>query len=236
MTKHLTPIRGICIAALCLLAALSAARHGTHFPDLNAYTQTTAMVLTLAALLMMAAHTLLNFNKHMILQTARAAGIILLSLAITTGITWSCGHFLRYAAALAGTLRESHTAIMAGTALMTLSLTVLTARVTVRRTRITLRDLNRAFAYLHGLLAAALTVALPDASCLFTVSALMFMAIQLVITFRRDALDWGLELLATGLYLPILVPAAAALEPGIVWAFGPLLALGVFPVGVWLAE
>lgn len=180
------------------------------------YEQDTAMLLTLTVLLMMAAHTLLNRNKHLILQTARAAGVILISLALTVGVTWACHPLF------------PDTAVPAG--LAALSMTALTVSLATRWTTLTCRDLNRAFAYLHGLLSAALTVLLPRASFFFTASALMLMFIQLLITFKRKALDWGLELLATALYIPIIM---AVLRQTAAPVSGLLFALGIFPVGVF---
>lgn len=221
------------------------------FSYLNAgtpvYDQTIAMVLAFIVLLMMAAHTLLNLSKHMILQTAWAAAVIVASLALTAGVTYGCYYLFQYIAALAGTIdihlvgtiTYSNTAIVVGIGLVALSMTALTAHVATRWLKLTYRDLNRAFAYLHGLLAAALTVALPDASYLFVFSALMFMAIQLLITFKRGTMDWGLELLATGLYMPVIMPvlvlATSALGLTMAYVFGLIFALGIFPVGVFIA-
>ena len=221
------------------------------FTYLNAgtlvYTDTVSMVLALILLLMMAAHTLLNRDKHAILRTARAAGIIVISLLLTAGVTYICYYLFQYIAVLAGTIdihmvgtiTYSNTAIVIGIGLIALAMTTLTAYLAQRWLKVTFRDLNRAFAYLHGLLGAALTVLLPDASYLFVFSGLMLMGIQLLITFKRSAMDWGTELLAIALYMPIIMPilvlATSALGLTMAWVFGLIFALGIFPVGVFLA-
>lgn len=212
------------------------------------YGQTVAMVLALILLLMMAAHTVLNLKKHILLRTVRAMAAIVLSLALTAGVTCVCYYLFQYIAVLAGvmdihlvgTVTYSNTAIVVGIGLVALSMTALTAWFAIRRMGVSGRDLIRAFAYLHALLGAALTLVLPDASYLFVFSGLMLMTTELLITWKSRVKEYRPELLATALYMPIIMPvlvlATSALGLTMAWAFGLIFALGIFPAGVFLAD
>lgn len=262
MSKQIKLIRGLFIAVFCLMMILSIldARHNTVF-DQNAamdlliedlanldldrvhevnqsaipftylsagplvYSNTTAMVLALILMIMTALHILLNRNKHAILRTIWAAAVIVCSLALAAGVAYGCCMF-RYPS-------TGHANAVTG--LVILSTTALTAYLASRWLGVSYRDLNRAFAYLHALLGAALTVLLPNISYLLVCSGLMLMAAQLVITFCRPAMDCGAEVLATALYIPILMPVLAHASSDLCTAMAYLFALGIFPVGVFIA-
>ena len=221
------------------------------FSYLNAktvvYSPAVASVLVLVLLLMVLACIRTNREPHLLRQTAAAAAALVLGLALTAGVTQALYYLFQYVAVLAGvldiravgTITFSNIAVICGIGLTALAVTIVTTGLCCRRFRLTRRDMTRAFACLHAVLGIVLTFLLPDASYLFVFSGLLFMANELLINrFPAFAACHG-ELLATALYMPILMPilalAVSALGLTMAYVFGMIFALGIFGVGIALA-
>ena len=212
------------------------------------YDHAIAAVLALALIALVIANVILNRKNHLLLRTCKALAAIAVSLGLTAGITYVCYYLFQYVAVLAGVMdihlvgavTYSNTAIVVGIGLVALSCTALTARFATARMGVSCRDLIRAFAYLHALLGAVLTFVLADASYLFVFSGLMFMVNELVVTLKPKAADFHGEILATALYMPIIMPvlvlATSALGLTMAYVFGLIFALGIFPAGVFLSD
>ena len=222
------------------------------FSYLNAktvvYTHTAAYALAVLLLVMVLAAVWLNRKKRLLKRTAAALGVLALGLALTGAVTQGLYFLFQYIAVLAGTLdihavgtvTFSNLPVVCGIGLTALAVTTLTAGFCRKRFGLTGRDLTRAFAYLHAALGILLTFLLPDASYLFVFSGLLFMANELVISLRPGADACRGSLLATALYLPILMPilvlAVSALGLTMAYVFGMIFALGIFAVGIALSE
>ena len=221
------------------------------FSYLNAatlvYDHAVSLVLALVLIALVAANVILNRKNHLLLRTCKALAAIVMSLALTAGVTYVCYYLFQYIAVLAGgidihlvgAITYSNTAIVVGIGLVALSCTALTARFAAARMGIAGRDLIRAFAYLHAFLGAVLTFGLPDASYLFVFSGLMFMANELLVTLKPETEGVHGELLAAALYMPIIMPvlvvATSALGLTMAYVFGLIFALGILPAGVLLS-
>lgn len=222
------------------------------FSYLNAatvvYSRTTAYILAAVLLLMMVVHAWLNRKGHLLVRTVKGVGAIGLGLALTSAVVYGCYVLFQYIAVLAGvldihavgTITFSNIPIVVGIGLVALAVSILTTRLCTRWFRITRRDMARAFAYLHGVLGILLTVILPEASYLFVFSGLLFMLNELIIRIRPSAAAAHGELLATALYLPIVMPililATSALGLTMAYVFGMFFALAIFSVGITLAD
>lgn len=222
------------------------------FSYLNAatvvYSRTTAYILAAVLLLMMAVHVWLNRKDHLLVRTVKGVGAIGLGLALTLAVVYGCYVLFQYIAVLVGvldihavgTITFSNVPIVVGIGLVALAVSILTTRLCTRWFRITGRDMARAFAYLHGVLGILLTVILPEASYLFVFSGLLFMLNELIISIHPSAAAAHGELLATSLYLPIVMPiltlATSALGLTMAYVFGMIFALAIFSVGITLAD
>lgn len=212
------------------------------------YGRTAALVLAAVLLVMLLANVWLNRKRRLLTRTLWGAAAIVLGLALTAGATFVCYYLFQYVAVLAGgvdihavgRISCSNIPIVVGIGLLALVVTVLTTRLCTGWFRISGRDMARAFSYLHGILGVALTVLLPDASYLFVFSGLLFMLCELVISLWAKAEEYHPELLATALYMPIIMPilvlATSALGLTMAWVFGMLFALGIFSAGIALSE
>lgn len=212
------------------------------------YDHTAACVLAAVLLVMVLANIWLNRKKHLLPATLKGIGAVLMGLALTAGVTYVCYFLFQYIAVLAGvldlhavgTITFSNVPIVVGIGLTALAVTILTTRLCRKYLNITGRDMARAFAYIHAVLGIVLTFVLPDASYLFVFSGLLFMANELLISKAPGAAGYHGELLATALYMPIVMPvlvlATSALGLTMAYVFGMIFALGIFSVGITLAE
>ena len=208
------------------------------------YSHATAYVIAAVLAAMVAVNVWLNRKRKTGRQTAKGFAVLAIGLALTAGVTWVLYYVFQYLAVLFGSLDVhavgsvtfSNVPIVIGIGLTALAV----ATLTVRFSRVSGRDILRAFAYLHAALGAVLSVVLPDASYLFAVSGLLFMAVELLVNLRPDAAGFRMELLATALYMPIIMPvlvlATSALGLTMAWLFGMIFALGIFGAAVALAE
>ena len=212
------------------------------------YSHAAAYALAIALLVLLVANVWLNRKNHLLMKTAKGIASVLIGLGLTAGVTYVCYYLFQYIAVLAGvldgnavgTITFSNVPIVVGIGLAALAVTILTTRLCTRLFRIDGRDMARAFAYIHAGLGIVLTFALADASYLFVFSGLLFMVNELVISLRPEAAEYHGELLATALYMPIIMPvlvlATSALGLTMAYVFGMIFALGIFSVGITLAE
>ena len=141
---------------------------------------------------------------------------------------------------LIGTITYTNIPIVIGVGILTLSMIVFAVSYAVRRWKVGLRDLVRAFAYAHGVLGAAVALALPNAGYLFLFSGIFLLANELAVTLVKqfDFAAFHGELLITALYFPLIVPviflATSALGLTMAYVYGLVFALAVFAVGVAL--
>ncbi len=222
------------------------------FSYLNAstvvYSHATAYFLAAVLLVMMLFNAWLNRKEHQLARTLRGLAAIGLGLALTAGLVYGFYYLFQYVAVLAGvldiqavgTVTFSNIPIVVCIGLVTLAVTILTTCLCTKRLRITGRDMVRAFAYLHGVLGVVLTAALPDASYLFVFSGLLFMVNELIVSKKPAAARYHGELLATALYMPLVMPilvlATSALGLTMAPVFGMIFMLGIFNAGIFLAE
>lgn len=208
-----------------------------------------AVVLAIIGILLLAANIVLSFvrKKKTLAKTAKAVLSMIIGLALTAGVTFGCYYLFQLIAALAGnidihaigTISFSNIPLIIGIGLLALGITVLTTHFSCKLFKIESRDVTRAFAYIHMLLGVALSFALPDASYLFICSGILLMINELCITIKSELADLHGELLATALYLPLIVPiivlATSALGLSMVYVFGVLFALALYGVGSCIA-
>lgn len=212
------------------------------------YSHATAAVLAILLLAMMVANILLNRGRNQLKKTALGTVTVLMGLVLTAGVTYGCYYLFQYVAVIAGvidlhavgTITYSSMPVVIGIGLTALAVTVFTSMLCKKWFRITGRDITRAFAYIHGTLGVVVTFVLADASYLFVFSGLMLMLNELIITKKPNTVEAHGELLATALYLPILMPiltlATSALGLTMAYVFGMLFALGIFSVGTVLSD
>ena len=212
------------------------------------YDHTTAYVLAGVLLMMILVNVWLNRKKHLLARTLKGVGAIGMGLAMTAGVVYGCYYLFQYIAVQAdvldihavGTITFSNVPIVVGIGLVALALSILTAHICSKWFHISGRDMVRAFAYLHGVLGVVLTVVLPDASYLFVFSGLLFMFNELIVSKNQNAAHYHGELLATALYMPIVMPilalATSALGLTMAYVFGMIFALAIFSVGITLAD
>lgn len=212
------------------------------------YNHTTAYVLAAVLLVMLAANIWLNRRDHLLPKTAKGFAAILIGLVLTAGVVYACYYLFQYIAVIAGvlniravgTITFSNIPVVAGIGLVALAVTILTTQLCTKCFRITGRDMARAFAYLHGVLGILLSFAIPDASYLFVFSGLLFLLNELIISNDRSAAAYHGELLATALYMPIVMPilvlATSALGLTTAYLFAMIFAQAIFSVGITLVE
>ncbi|MBQ9948247.1 MAG: M28 family peptidase [Oscillospiraceae bacterium] len=213
------------------------------------YDLNVAIVLAVIGTLLLAANIVISIvnKKKALARTAKAVLSIIIGLALTAGVTFGCYYLFQLIAALAGnidihaigTISFSNIPIIIGIGLLALGVTVLTTHFSCKLFRTEARDVTRAFAYIHVVLGVALSFAIPDASYLFILSGILLMINELCISFKSELADLHGELLATALYLPLIVPiivlATSALGLSMAYVFGLLFALAIYGVGSCIA-
>lgn len=216
------------------------------------YNHTAAVILAVLAIILLTANILFRafYRKERgVKKTAIAAGSIVFGLVLTAAVTYVCYYLFQYIAVLfgtidihmVGTITYSNTAIVIGIGLVALAVTAGVSRAACKLFKIEGRDLTRAFAYIHGVLGIVLSFVLADASYLFVFSGLMLLINELLITLvkKTDASQYHGELLASALYLPIVMPvlvlATSALGLTMAYVFGLIFALTVFDAGIYIA-
>ena len=216
------------------------------------YNHTTVIVLAVLAILLLAANIVLSVvyrKQNNLKKTAIALGSVVGGLALSAGIAYACYYLFQYIAVLfgtidihmVGTITYSNTAIVIGIGCITLAATALTAYYACKWFKLSTRDLTRAFAYVHGFLGIVLSFVLADASYLFMISGLLMLLNEVAITAIKkiDFAGFHLELLATALYFPIVMPvlflATSALGMTMAYVYGAVFALAIFHIGICMA-
>ena len=210
------------------------------------YDHTASLVLAALALALLALNVLLSRKQKNAGKTAKAVLAIVVGLALLAGVTYAMYYLFQYVAVLfgvidihmVGTVTYSNTPIVIGIALTALAVCVLTAHFACKWLKIAGRDLTRAFAYIHAVLGIALTFLVPDAGYLFIFSGILLLANEVLVTAvkKLDVAACHLELLATALYFPVVLPivflATSALGMTMAYVYGLVFGLVLFDVAV----
>lgn len=213
------------------------------------YNHTAVIVFAVLGIVLLAANILLSVlyrKQNNIKNTAKALLGIVAGLALAAVATYLCYYLFQLIAALfgvidihaIGTITYSNTAIVVGIGILALAIAAFTTHFACKWLKIERRDLTRAFAYIHVVLGVVVSFVLPDASYLFMFSGIMLMINELLVTCikKMDFAQYHGELLATALYLPIVIPviflATSALGMTMAYVYGLVFALTLFDVGV----
>lgn len=216
------------------------------------YNHTTVIILAVLAILLMVANIVFSIvyrKENNVGKNAIALGSIVGGLVLSAGIAYACYYLFQYIAVLfgvidihmVGTITYSNTAIVVGIGCISLAATALTAYYACKWFKISLRDMTRAFSYVHGFLGIVLSFVLPDASYLFMVSGLLMLINEILITVIKkfDFSKFHGELLATAFYFPIVIPviflATSALGMTMAYVYGAVFALAIFQIGICIA-
>lgn len=217
-----------------------------------AYSHMAATIFAIIGLVMLIANIVLRacYRKERSLKkTALAIVSIVIGLVITAAVTFVCNYIFQHIAVLAsnidrymvGTITYTNVAIIIGIGVLALAITIFVSHFACKLFKIEHRDITRAFAYIHVVLGIVLSFVLADASYLFIFSGIMLLINELLITCikKTDVSKCHGELLATALYLPIVMPvlvlATSALGLTMAYLFGVIFALTVFGVGACMA-
>ncbi len=214
------------------------------------YTPVTARVLGVILIVLLVINIVLGYKKHRTFDTFKAILTLIATLGVSAGIMLGAYYLFQVVAVatgvidanMIGTITYSNKYLVIGMGLLVIAVTMIISRLAVKFVKISYRDLVRAFAYTHAALGAVISFVLPDASYLLAISGLMFMIVELVVTCisKYDVHKLHLELLATALYMPIILPviflATSALGMTMSYVYGLVFALGVFDVGVFTSE
>lgn len=242
------------LASYDLEKLYDAEENAVFFSYLNAttvvYTPAVAMILGAILIVLVAVNIIIGCKKRRVTDTFKTILVLVATLGISAGVMLGAYYLFQVIAVVAGvidsnmigTITYSNKYIVIGMGLLVIAIAMIISRLAVKLLKINYRDLVRAFAYTHAVLGAALCFVLPDASYLLAISGLMFMIVELVISCisKYNVHKLHLELLATALYMPIILPviflATSALGMTMSYVYGLVFALGVFDVGVFLAE
>lgn len=203
-----------------------------------------SVVLAVIGGLLLIANIVLSivYKRKRLVKTFKSIAIIIVGLALTAGVTFGCYYLFQLIAALSGTidfhligeLDYSNTAIVVGIAILAVGTTSLSACLGSKLLKVEAGDIRRVFSYIHVLLGIVLTFALPPAGYLFMFSGIMLMINEVAVTLNPKLEGCHFELLATALYLPLVIPiitlAVSALGLSMVYIFGTLFALTIFGV------
>lgn len=211
------------------------------------YNRGTALILAAALILLAVLNIIFAIIRKEIRLAEFALGfaVIFIGLALSAGICYGFYYLFQYMAVfsgainihMVGTITYSNTAIVIGIALVALAMTALASYFGIKVFKLDGKDIKRAFAYLHAILGAVLSFVLPDASYLFVFSGIMLMINEIIVTLTRGKFEkFHLDLLATALYLPLIIPvvflATSALGLTMAYVYGLVFALAIFNLGV----
>lgn len=213
------------------------------------YNHIAAIVIAIIGILMIAANILLSVfyrKQKNTKSTAKAILALVVGIAISAALSYACYYLFQLIAAMfgvinihmIGTITYSNVAIIIGIGILALAAIIITTHFACKWLKIKRRDLTRAFAYTHLFLGIVLSFVLADASYLFVFSGIMLMINELLITSikKHDFSLYHGEVLATALYLPIVIPviflATSALGLTMAYVYGAVFALTIFAVGI----
>ena len=224
------------------------------FSYLNAatvvYTPVAAMVLGVVLVVLVVINIVLGYKKRRLADTFKGIITLIVTLGLSAGIMLGAYYLFQVIAVafgvidtnMIGTITYSNKYLVIGMGLLIVAVIMIISRLAVKLLQIAYRDLVRAFAYTHAVIGAVLSFVLADASYLLATSGLMFMIVELVVSLcgKHNVHKLHLEILATALYMPIILPviflATSALGMTMSYVYGLVLALGVFDIGVFAAE
>lgn len=213
------------------------------------YNRTAAYIIAILGILTVLANILLSIflrKENNIKKTSKAIGALIIGFVLSSVVTYACYFIFQLIAALFGTINihmigtvtYSNIPIIVGIGILVLAISLVTVHFACKWFKVERRDMQRAFSYIHVFLGIVLSFVLPDASYLFMFSGIMLMVNELVITSvkKTDMSKYHGELLATALYLPIVIPviflAASALGLTMAYVYGLVFALVLFGVGI----
>lgn len=213
------------------------------------YNHIAAIVIAIIGILMIAANILLSVfyrKQKNTKSTAKAILALVVGIAISAALSYACYYLFQLIAAMfgvinihmIGTITYSNVPIIIGIGILALAAIIITTHFACKWLKIKRRDLTRAFAYTHLFLGIVLSFVLADASYLFVFSGIMLMINELLITSikKHDFSLYHGEVLATALYLPIVIPviflATSALGLTMAYVYGAVFALTIFAAGI----
>ncbi len=215
------------------------------------YNHVVVIILGVLLILMVVANVVLSVayrKENNIRKTIKGIVTIVAGLGVTAGLAYGFYYLFQLLAALFGTIdihtigkiSYSNTVMIVGIGFLALGVTALTSALARKLLKIENRDIVRAFSYIHAIIGIVLSFVLADASYLFVFSGILFMINELVITVCKEKAqeEYHFELLATALYVPVVIPiielATSALGLGMCYVFALLFALALFAVGAWM--
>ena len=214
------------------------------------YNHTAVIILAVIAIILLLLNIVISAKKksHKLKNTAKAILAFVATLALSAGVTYGLYVLFQYVAVLAGaidikmvgTITYSNVPIVIGICLASIAVTAIVSHFAKKWLKIETSDLRRGFAYVHIFLGIVLSFVLPEASYLFIFSGLMFTLCELLATLNKKSEGLHLELLATALYLPVVVPilflATSALGMTMAYVYGAVCVLALYDAGLWLAS
>ena len=212
------------------------------------YDHVIAVILATIGALLICVNVLLSSfyrKQNNLKKTVNAIGCIAMGTLISAGAAFVCYVAFQITAVIfgvidihmIGTVTYSNTSMSVALILLSLAIAVFTVRSECKDGGINHRDIVRALAYIHVTLGIILTVILPGASYLFIISGILLLLNEILITSIKkvDIASLHLELFATALHLPIILPitllSISALGLGISYVFGAIFALTLFSAG-----
>lgn len=209
------------------------------------YNHTVTYILAIIGILLLIANILLSIfyrKENNIKNTAKAIGACVVAFILSAAVTYACYFIFQLISALfgvidihtIGTITYSNIAIVVGIGILSLGISVITIHFARKLFKIDSKHIRKAFAYVHIFVGIVLSFVLPDASYLFTISGILLMINEILITSIKkiDMEKFHFEILAIALYLPIVIPviflATTALGLTMAYVYGLLFALTVF--------
>ncbi len=212
------------------------------------YNHTTVIILAVIAILLIIANIILSVvnKKKNLKKTLKSLLAIIVGFVLSAGVTYLCYFLFQLIASLfgvidihmIGTISYSNVPIVIAITLITLAVCVITIHFACKWLKIERRDMTRTFAYIHAFMGIILSFVLPEASYLFIFSGIMLMINEVLVTAikKTDFSKYHFELLATALYLPIIIPiiflATSALGMTMAYVYGLVCALAIFDVAI----
>lgn len=183
-------------------------------------------------------------------KTLKAIIVSVIGLVLSMLIALICYYLFQLFAALfntidihmVGSITYSNIPIVIGIGLLVLAISSIVSYFGIKIFKIEARDLTRTQAYIHALLGIILSFVLKEASYLFSLSGILLLINEVVITiFKKKNLDnYHFELLVIGLYFPIIIPiiflATSALGLTMSYVYALVFALAIFDLGIYISQ
>lgn len=200
------------------------------------YNHITAIILGIMAIVLILINTFLSKKNSSIKNTIKAMLSIIIGLVLTAVITYLCYYVFQYIAVvcgnidknMVGTITYSNIPMIIGIGILALAMTTFTSYLSIKYLHIEIKDLRKAFAYLHAVLGIVLSFVLSDASYMFIFSGILLVVHEIMIHLKQDIQNYHLELLITAFYFPLVLPlivlATSALGLTMCYVFGLVFA------------